>query len=223
MENKNKLKKEIIAYITEFFREFPEKEKVPNVWNTPIVEFADAMDPYIQNLPKLISPSHGLPQQVMEEAKTVLVYYAPFLKEVSASGRDATSYSAPYLEQAYQKTDVLFEKLNKELKEKLKKYGYRGVTDSEMNKYDEQKLISNWSFRHFAYAAGIGTFGLNNMLITRKGCCGRYNIMITNLDVEADRHREEEYCLYKKMEVKILNLIYKVSEKFFRGGNQNCS
>ena len=39
------------------------------------------------------------------------------------------------------------------------------------------------------------------MLITRKGCCGRYNIMITNLDVEADRHREEEYCLYKKMEV----------------------
>lgn len=58
MENKNKLKKEIIAYITEFFREFPEKEKVPNVWNTPIVGFADAMDPYIQNLPKLISPSH---------------------------------------------------------------------------------------------------------------------------------------------------------------------
>ncbi|WP_338094171.1 hypothetical protein [Methanorbis furvi] len=30
-----------------------------------------------------------------------------------------------------------------------------------------------WSHRHFAVLAGLGTFGVNNMLITRMGCYGR--------------------------------------------------
>ena len=35
------------------------------------------------------------------------------------------------------------------------------------------------------------------MLITPKGCCGRYNTIVTNLDVTADKPMERELCLYK--------------------------
>ncbi|MBQ4595991.1 MAG: epoxyqueuosine reductase, partial [Firmicutes bacterium] len=45
---------------------------------------------------------------------------------------------------------------------------------------------------------GLGTFGLNNMLITDKGCSGRYNCLVTNLEVEADSPKKEEACLYIK-------------------------
>ena len=46
--------------------------------------------------------------------------------------------------------------------------------------------------------ASLSTFGLNNMLITKKGCCGRINTIVTDLDVPPDRPMEEELCLYKR-------------------------
>lgn len=81
----------------------------------------------------------------------------------------------------------------------LEKKGYRVAVSKEASTFDQEKLISNWSHRHFAYAVRLGTFGINNMLITRKGCCGRYFTIVTNLDVEADEPLKQELCLYKKM------------------------
>ncbi len=52
--------------------------------------------------------------------------------------------------------------------------------------------------RHFAYLAGLGTFGINNMLITRSGGCGRYTTVVTDLDITPGQPLETEYCLYKK-------------------------
>ncbi len=46
--------------------------------------------------------------------------------------------------------------------------------------------------------AGLGTFGLNNMLITAAGCCGRLSTVVTNLRVTADTPLLTENCLYKK-------------------------
>jgi epoxyqueuosine reductase QueG len=63
--------------------------------------------------------------------------------------------------------------------------------------FDTQKLISDWSHRHVAYIAGLGKFGLNNMLITDKGCCGRIGTVITNLEIEPAERKDKEYCLYK--------------------------
>lgn len=75
--------------------------------------------------------------------------------------------------------------------------GSAGVTPKAVTFYQD-RLISDWSHRHIAYAAGLGTFGLNNMLLTRHGCCGRFSTVITNLDLETGQPLTEEYCLYKK-------------------------
>ena len=42
--------------------------------------------------------------------------------------------------------------------------------------------ISDWSERHAAYAAGLGTFGLSKGLITAKGVAGRYGSVITDAE-----------------------------------------
>ncbi len=53
--------------------------------------------------------------------------------------------------------------------------------------------MSSWSHRHVAYFAGLGTFGLNNMLITEKGCCGRLGSLVTTAPI--DMHSSPEYGL----------------------------
>ncbi len=37
------------------------------------------------------------------------------------------------------------------------------------------------------------------MLISEKGCVGRYYSIVTRLDIEADSIIEEERCTFKKM------------------------
>ena len=63
---------------------------------------------------------------------------------------------------------------------------------------DQEKLISDWSHRSSAYIPGIGEFGINNMLITRQGCCGRLGSVITDWEIPPDSRGSEEYCLFKR-------------------------
>jgi epoxyqueuosine reductase QueG len=44
----------------------------------------------------------------------------------------------------------------------------------------------------------MGTFGINNMLITRNGCCGRFGSIIINYEFENYKKKEtKEKCLHK--------------------------
>ena len=191
-------KEQIRKWICDFVKEYGEREDISTKWGESLVGFADAGHPYIQNLPELIRPTHGLPQEVMEDAKIVICYYIPFTKELAATNATGNELASPEWALAYEETNAMFKKLNSYVIEKLAGVGAKGGISPKTATFDTKVLKSDWSFRHFAYAAGLGTFGLNNMLITKKGCCGRYNTIVTNLDVEPDAPLEEEYCLYKK-------------------------
>jgi epoxyqueuosine reductase QueG len=57
---------------------------------------------------------------------------------------------------------------------------------------------SPWSHRHMAYAAGLGTFGMHDFLITEKGCAHRTGSFVVNLKLQPDRIRPDDihaYCL----------------------------
>ena len=74
----------------------------------------------------------------------------------------------------YEETNALFGELNGALIDFIHaKAGHAGITPKATT-FDQQKLISDWSHRHIAYAAGLGTFGVNNMLLTRHGCYDRF-------------------------------------------------
>jgi len=42
---------------------------------------------------------------------------------------------------------------------------------------------SNWSERHIAYAAGMGTFSLNDAFITEKGIAIKLLSVVTELEI----------------------------------------
>ncbi len=46
---------------------------------------------------------------------------------------------------------------------------------------------SNWSERHAAFVAGLGTFSLNRSLITRSGAAGRIGSVVTDAPFPATR------------------------------------
>jgi epoxyqueuosine reductase QueG len=98
---------------------------------------------------------------------------------------------------AYIETNALIEATGRHMKQFIESRGYTVYTTPPTHAFDKVKLISDWSHRHAAYAAGLGTFGHNNMLITEAGCCGRFGSFLTTLAVSPDRRSEMEACLHR--------------------------
>jgi epoxyqueuosine reductase len=66
-------------------------------------------------------------------------------------------------------------------------------------KKNDRGYISNWSERHLAYAAGLGTFSLSDGFITESGIAHRCGSVVTDLDIPTSpRNATGPYanCLY---------------------------
>jgi epoxyqueuosine reductase QueG len=194
---KNEIKNAIRQETENFVKEYQKSLETP-IWRKPLIGFARADHPYIRSLKKIIGPSHLLPGDVLPGASMVIACFVPFRKELAATNRPDEEYASAEWAEAYEVTNAMLRELNQHLIRFLEGRGYRGAVSAEAFTFDRQALKSNWSHRHFAYAAGLGTFGMNNMLLTRAGGCGRYTTVVTDLDADPDPICEEEFCLYKK-------------------------
>lgn len=197
-EKSDALKEKIILEINGFVKRYSDEISISTKWDTPLVGFADASHPYILSLKEMISPLHSFPTDVLDDAETIIAYYVPFTSDLAKTNLRAERLASPEWALAYEQTNRMFGSLNTYLIEYLENMGYKAAVSKEATTFHKENLISNWSQRHFAYAAGLGTFGLNNMLITKRGCCGRYSTVVTNLDVESDTPLAEELCLFKR-------------------------
>lgn len=215
-ELKNLIKHEIEAFVAAENEMQLQPGKL--LWQKPLVGFADAKSKYIRNLKQIVHPQHQMPEEVLPDAKIIIAYFVPFgewlpktniisrTKEKNSSDtysddkhmRAEYNLASPEWAEGYELTNAMFPKLNKHIIGVIHRLGYEADTASEAGIFYRDEVMSHWSFRHIAYAAGLGTFGMNNMLITEKGCSGRYNAIVTNLDVTPDKPKTEEACLYKR-------------------------
>ncbi|MCC2864828.1 epoxyqueuosine reductase [Anaerovorax odorimutans] len=186
------MKKFLRNEIQGFIRRY--EKKIETKWGEPLAGFADAD---LSRLKQVISPQHASGSDVIPNPTVILAYFVPFQKEM-AETNIGHGIASPQWALAYEETNAMFVELNRYLIKILAEKGYRAAVSQEAGAFNREQLISNWSQRHIAYEAGLGTFGLNNMLITKKGCCGRINTIVTDLDVPPDRPMEEELCLYKR-------------------------
>lgn len=186
--------------IKEFVNHYCDTRNVQTKWKEPLVAYADAEDEMFCRLKDVVSPSHAMPKELLPEAKTVVAYFIPFDEVIVKSNIEGKESSKTWA-LAYIETNQLILDLNTFIKEELQKLGYKSNIIPATHNFDSRKLISDWSHRHVAFIAGLGKFGLNNMLITDKGCCGRVGSFITDLSTVPTKRRNEEYCLYKHMKV----------------------
>lgn len=166
-------------------------------WGRPLVAFAAADDPLFGQFKRMVSPTHAMPHDLLGSARTVVVFYLPFDESIADSNISGKSASEQWA-RAYIETNAMIVDICTHMKERIEADGAAAVAVTPAtHNFDPQKLISDWSHRHVAVAAGLGTLGINNMLITDSGCCGRLGSFVTSLDLQPDARCEQETCLYR--------------------------
>ncbi|MEW6443232.1 MAG: epoxyqueuosine reductase [bacterium] len=183
-------REEIIGIIENYVQDgkqnfIPECDGVKLYEGPPLVGFASALDPLYAELKRAdtIGPHHWMPQDWVKGARTVIVYFLPFTREVVESNHtEGMSSKEWYLARYY--GEELNNGVRDRVVEALAKAGLRAVAPSRSEKFEMQAFTSNWSERHSAYIAGLGSFCLSYSFITEKGCAGRYGTIVTDLELE---------------------------------------
>ena len=191
------MKKETIRIETQrFVSQYQGLHLAETKWQPPLVGFASATDPLFHEFKRVISPTHFLPRDLLPEAGTVVAFLLPFEKSIVSSNITGRLASREWA-QAYVDTNALIQKVGQHMQKFIEKSGHAVFVTPPTHNFDPKILLSDWSHRHVAFAAGLGRFGLHNMLITQKGCCGRIGSFITTLTIEPDNRPEREACLFK--------------------------
>lgn len=154
------------------------------IYDQPLVGFADARDDLFLEFTQgqIVGSMFRLPHQWLSGALTVISYFLPFTEHVRSSNYSTGLASVEWLHARF-RGEKFNNRLRRYLVQKLYRLGGRAVApaiEKEMV-IDYHSFCSSWSERHVAYAAGLGSFGLNRSLITAKGLAGRFGSVITDL------------------------------------------
>jgi epoxyqueuosine reductase QueG len=134
---------------------------------------------------------------LLPQAQTVVAFFVPFTEDLvnihRHSPRIPREWSIAYIE-----TNTLIENISQALKRELTSSGISAVTQKATHNFIEQDLTAIWSHKSVAYVAGLGTFGLNKMLITPLGCAGRFGSLVISAEIPPSPRPSEDYCRYKR-------------------------
>lgn len=188
--------RQLRSLISDYVTKYQELHNTKTGWKSPLTAFADAHDPLFRRLNKFISPTHALPHDFFPDAETVIAFFIPFEESVAESNIENRTCSKEWAT-AYIETNRLIYDLNRHIRDCLEIRGFDSTIIPATHNFDPESLINDWSHRHIAFIAGLGTLGINNMLITEKGCCGRIGSIVTNAAVGQTPRDGHELCLYK--------------------------
>lgn len=175
---------------------YPRDGADETIWRPPLVGFASAADPLFARLKSVVGPTHAVPADLLPQAVTVVAFFIPFTKALAAANRKG-QYASRQWAVAYIQTNQLIHHVSLHMKTFLENRGFPTHVIPATHNFDPKKLISDWSHRHVAFIAGLGRFGVNNMLITESGCCGRLGSFVTAAPAEPDPRPTAEACLFK--------------------------
>ena len=195
------LKRKILSLYSEELEYLVENRNIP-VFDKPDLRIASATDPVISNLKKVIGSYHWTPDEALKNAfpgksfsaKSVISWCLPISERARVTNREEKN--KPSIEWAWTRTngENMNNRMRSRLSEWLMKKGYPSTApvfapDFEAIQSAATGISSPWSERHYAWAAGHGTFGISGGLITRHGIAHRLGSVVTTLPIEPD-HRE---------------------------------
>lgn len=178
------------------------------IYDEPIINFASADDPLFKEYKSIVDKNHFTPQEIYEKefgensyhGGTVISVVLPINEKIRKSNRIQKEWASKELITSY---SFDFENIALYLTDTLTEMGYKTVSPSNTKWFKKiiklKGPISNWSERHAAYVAGLGTFSLNEGFITEKGMAIRLVSVITELKLEPDVRKATNHmgnCLY---------------------------
>lgn len=181
-------------------------------FDEPLIGFAAADDPLFQLYKEVIGGFHFTPAELCADGsdpwtpRTVISWVLPITEATRRSNRPETLQPS----RAWSQTRSLGETFNVSLRRGLVAFleakGYRALAPQLhplWKEYPDAPVgrASSWSERHAAYAAGLGTFSLNDGLITPRGIAHRCASVITDAVIEPSPRpyrNHLENCLFHR-------------------------
>jgi epoxyqueuosine reductase len=183
-------------------------------WDDALVGFASGADPIWQQYKEYVGAFHWTPwevfnqhrpaEQAVPEELTVVSWVLPQREMVRKANRQARKYPA----EEWARIRVYGEEFNFALRrhvaEHLEEAGHPAIPPMLVPNWtivNSQRFsyASSWSERHAAHAAGLGTFGLSDGLITARGKAMRVGSVVARLVLEPTPRpytSHQAYCLF---------------------------
>jgi epoxyqueuosine reductase QueG len=173
-------------------------------FDMPLIGLAAADDPLWQQYKQVIGEFHRTPTEILTGAATVISWVLPISRPTRESNRRETVNPSLQWAQTRSFGDRFNIQLRRHVVAWLEERGYRAVAPQLDPAWQELSdtpvgIASTWSERHAAYVAGLGTFSLNDALITPRGIAHRLGSVITDLRLAGtvtERPGFRDYCLY---------------------------
>lgn len=179
-----------------------------------LVGFSSGADPLYQAYKELVGEIHWTPVEAFSLAHpnqglgpadlTVISWVLPQREATKADNRRESFYPSHRWIQARFPGEEFNNSLRRHVVQELGRVGIKAVAPVLLPEWSWEKsekyvFISRWSERHAAYAAGLGTFGLCDGLITAKGKAHRVGSVIAQLMLPAQGRPYDDhhaYCLF---------------------------
>jgi len=167
------------------------------IFDEPLVGFADGDDTIFQNYKSIIGDFHLTPREALGkrlESKensrerparvNAISFILPVTYQTRLSLRKETSVPSLRWNHTRWHGQDFIDELSRYVVSLLEGLGYQAVAPELADFFKLKNLpggyVSNWSQRHVAYAAGLGTFSLNDGFITTKGMAMRCGSVVTD-------------------------------------------
>ena len=166
------------------------------IFEEPLVQFADGDDPIFTEYKTIIDSTHLTPCEALAKAfnkspediptcLSVISWILPITKKTRESNRQQTEVPSRFWACTRWHGDKYIAALRQHVVKLLSEKGYLAVAPAAGPYYktmtNEKGDYSNWSERHIAYAAGLGTFSLSDGFITEHGIAHRCGSVVTNV------------------------------------------
>jgi epoxyqueuosine reductase len=187
-------------------------------WEEPLVGFASGMDPLFFEYKTIIGSFHLTPREVISatlrekgkglllsqiEQISVISWILPISEDTRKSNRKEVQFPSKLWACTRDFGEACNNALRRHVTGFLEDLGHLAVAPILLPSFQQFRdenggWTSLWSERHIAYACGLGTFSLNDGLITPKGMAIRIGSVVTLLKLMPSEKRyrhHRENCL----------------------------
>lgn len=166
------------------------------MFDRPLLGVAAADDPWFARFKELLGEFHWTPQEALAlaapgaAARSVIVWSLPISATARRANRRQTERPAPEWADVRQRGEEFNDRLRAGLVVRLQARDQAAVApllrpEHQVAVRPQVGLAANWSERHVAFVAGLGTFSLSGGLITRRGVAHRLGSVVTDLSLPA--------------------------------------
>jgi epoxyqueuosine reductase QueG len=168
------------------------------IYGQPLLAVASAEDMYWETLkqPDVVGACHLSPTEWLSGARSVLSCFLPYTERIRSANRTEGWPATEWLYGRYE-GGAFVNDVCRFLVKMVQQAGGLALAPSVDGRFAVANLRSNWSERHVAFIAGLGTFSLSRSLITNLGSAGRLGSVITDLAFEPTTRpytAMDEYC-----------------------------